>query len=189
MHQAIRTRNSNGRKHISPFAQPYAVATLHRALTDAVRGVGEQLERSHQAAWEGQSLNGDHVWSRHDLLATGLIVQCITESLAREGLEVEFNLDNEEVPLAALNPANGYALTLNADPVDGSKAFDNFMLGADVPLPRPGSAVSIAASCPLIGEIVATALYCFDLEEVFSSMFLGCGRSGAPQVRGDEVSP
>jgi tetratricopeptide (TPR) repeat protein len=108
MQQGIRTLNLSGKKHISPFAQPYAVATLHRALADAVRGVGEQLERSHQAAWEGQSLNGDHVWSRHDLLATGLIVQCVAESLAREGLGVEFNLDNEEVPLAALDPANGY---------------------------------------------------------------------------------
>jgi hypothetical protein len=181
MNQTMRTLNLNGKKHASPFAQTSAVVRLHRVLVDAVRDVGEQLGRSRQGAWEGQSTNGDHVWSRHDLVATGLMVQCVAESMARERLDVEFNLDNEEVPLAAILPANGYALTLIADPVDGSKAFDNFKLGADVQLPRPGSAVSIAAVCPVMSESIVTVLFCFDLEDVFSSMFLGWDRSGVSQ--------
>jgi hypothetical protein len=97
--------------------------------------------------------------------------------MAEAGLGMDFSLDNEEVPLAPLHLKNGYSTI--TDPIDGSKAFDNFRLGSDVQLPRPGSAISIAAVCPVLNKVVATALYCFDLEEVYSSFLLGVDDLGA----------
>lgn len=67
------------------------------------------------------------------------------------------------------------------DPIDGTKAFDNWKYSGDCPLPRPGSAISIAAVLPALGEIVGSALYCFDTGEVFSSIYLGKDKGGAPR--------
>jgi fructose-1,6-bisphosphatase/inositol monophosphatase family enzyme len=65
------------------------------------------------------------------------------------------------------------------DPVDGSKAFDNYKCASDVPIPPPSSAVSVALVDPVSHELVATAVYCFDQAETFSSCLLNPG-AGEP---------
>jgi hypothetical protein len=142
MKKARRNCKANPGKNGTAFAQTGDLVAIPRVVAGTVRCVGEQVGRSKQGYWEGLSLDGDHVWSRSDLHATGLLVQSLAEMIPREGLDCEFSLDNEEIPLAPLRPSRGRSLVFIADPIDGSKAFDNCRIGADVPLPEPGSAVS-----------------------------------------------
>jgi hypothetical protein len=109
------------------------------------------------------------------------IIQGVSEVFAREDLGVSVSRENEGLPLVPLRPANSRRLRLVIDPVDGTKAFDNWKAGGDCPIPRPGSAISIAAVCPVLGEIVVSVVYCFDLGEVFSSLFLGHDGDGEPR--------
>lgn len=163
------------------FANPAGLILFHRELSTAVRMVGEQMEQKRGKVWEGKSLDGEHVMSANDLEATALIIRCVTERLSKSGLTVEICYLTEELSLVpyAANGRNGSGngskpmIVLHIDPIDGSKAFDNWKCEADCPLPRPPSAVSVAALCPATGEIVVSALYCFDLGEVFSSIYLG----------------
>ncbi len=181
MNHATLRLPSGSKQDQSPFQNTNTVVRLHRVLTTTAREVGRQMEQSRHKVWEGQSLDGEHLWSRNDLVAIGAILQCLSEAMGRSGLDMNFSLDNEEVPLAPLHPKNGTHVVNIVDPIDGSKAFDNFKLGSDVPLPRPSSAISVATACPVLDEVVATALYCFDLEEVYSSFLLGPDDSGTPQ--------
>ena len=109
------------------------------------------------------------------------MVRYVPEFLAREGLPFVISFENEELPLVPVASSGQRVLRLVIDPVDGSKAFDNHMCHSDVPIPQPSSAVSVAAVCPFGHELVASAVYCFDLSEVFSSCLLNPGSGAAPE--------
>jgi fructose-1,6-bisphosphatase/inositol monophosphatase family enzyme len=152
--------------------------TLRRVLARSVAAVGERLIRGNKGTWEFDSLDRSHVSSRNDLEGTAFIVRYVPEFLAREELPFVISFENEELPLVPAARNGQRLLRLVIDPVDGSKAFDNHMCHSDVPIPEPSSAVSVAAVCPFGHELVASAVYCFDLSEVFSSCLLNPG-SGA----------
>jgi fructose-1,6-bisphosphatase/inositol monophosphatase family enzyme len=154
---------------------------LRHALCTIVREVGERMDGTQSGGWEGQSFNGDHVWSRNDLDATGYVIQAIAQAFGQEGVKGDVTFEGEEISLISPRFNNSQRLRLIYDPIDGTKAFDNWKMGGDCPIPRPGSAVSIAAVRPVLGEILASAVYCFDQREVFSSMYLGNVREGGPQ--------
>ncbi|NWG76730.1 MAG: hypothetical protein HXY24_19345, partial [Rubrivivax sp.] len=103
MAEKVRNLLLNGKKvGVLPFTQPVDLFCLHRALSEAVQAVGEQMERVQRGAWEGESLDGDHLWSRNDLEATGLVIRSVAEVFTREGLKVDVSFENEEVPLIPL---------------------------------------------------------------------------------------
>jgi fructose-1,6-bisphosphatase/inositol monophosphatase family enzyme len=182
-------RRKNG---LRPFANAADLFRLRRALIEVVRAVGERMRKGEAGAWEGLSLSGDHHWSRNDLEALGLIYRYIQDFFARYGIKADVSFETEEGCFIAIEVANGCRLRLIIDPIDGTKACDNWKAGGDCPLPAPGSAVSIAAVCPVVGEIVASAVYCFDLGEVFSSVYLGPDEVGRPQYasfRNETVLP
>jgi fructose-1,6-bisphosphatase/inositol monophosphatase family enzyme len=151
---------------------------LGRALGAVVAEVGGRLERAVTAVWEGQSADGSHLCSRNDLEATGGVFQSVFEVFPREGLKLDVDFLMEEACLVPAQFCNGRRVHLVIDPIDGTKAFDNWKWGGDCPVPRPGSAVSIAAVCPILGVSLATAVYCLDLREVFSSIYLGTNGDG-----------
>src|SRR2546427_6770210 len=111
---------------------------LQRALVMAIENVGKRMENAQINAWEGQNSSGDHVWSRNDLKATAEIIHYVAEALSDQKLALDVTYENEEVPLIPLKLSGSRRLRLVIDPVDGSKAFDAWKAGADVPLPRPG---------------------------------------------------
>lgn len=154
---------------------------LARALGAVVADVGGRMERAVARVWEGQSADGSHLCSRNDLEATGGIFPAVFEVVPREGLKLDVSFENEEGCLVPADLGHGRRIRLVIDPIDGTKAFDNWTWAGDCPVPRPGSAVSIAAVCPVLGVTLASALYCFDLREVFSSVYLGANRDGLPQ--------
>ncbi len=188
MNSKVHTIYSKARLPV--FSNPADLFLFYRELIAAVQMVGEQMEKGRGEVWEGKSLSGDgHTMSANDLKAATLLIRCMTERISKSGLEVEIGYLTEELSLVppTANGRNGSGngnkpmIYLHIDPIDGSKAFDNWKYGADCPLPRPPSAVSVAALCPATGEIVASALYCFDLGEVFSSVYLGKESNGEPK--------
>lgn len=182
MTEKVRNLLANGKKvSLLPFIPPADLFGLHRALCEATQAVGNEMERRQRGVWEGQSLNGDHLWSRNDLDASGLLISSVAEAVGREGVQVDMSFEGEKILLVSPRRTNGRGLRLVYDPIDGSKAFDNWKVGGDCPLPRPSSAVSLAAVCPVSGETVASAVYCFDLGEVFSSVFLGRTADARPK--------
>ena len=133
------------------------------------------------------SIKGDHVLSANDLESTSLIIRSIAELFPKSGLLVEPAFLTEElslspcIPLGSDVPETSHGLALQIDPIDGSKSFDNWKCERDCPLPRPGSAISLAAVCPELTDILVSALYCFDLGDVFSSIYIGKDATGNPQ--------
>jgi fructose-1,6-bisphosphatase/inositol monophosphatase family enzyme len=173
-------RLAGSRRHLGAFDDAREVLALHRVLTAATSATGRMLAASERGGWEVTGQDGTHLMSRTDLRATGLIIQSVSEFLAREGLPVVVGFENEEIPLVPSNLDGKRYIRLVIDPVDGSKAFDNWLLPLDCPLPRPTSAISVAAVCPSRGQVVATAVFCFDLNETFSSILLSPGPSPYP---------
>lgn len=179
----------NRRVGSDPFASPFDLYLLRSALGDVVRAVGKEMERSHGEVWEAQSFNGDHVSSSNDANAVSLIFRYVIEIFPKYGIKIDVGFLTEEISLVPYGRngrkipfgVNGQILLLVIDPIDGTKAFDNWKYGGDCPLPRPGSAISIAAVLPALGEVVASALYCFDTGEVFSSVYRGKDKDGAPR--------
>lgn len=185
-------KRSNHKKLTQPFCSPADLLSLHRVLTRALRALGERMEQTEKGAWEGRSLNGSHVWSRNDLESNGLLIRFVQDFLAREGLDLPLSFESEELSVFPDSSGNGSTLRGIIDPIDGTKAFDNWVCGGDFPLPRPSSAISIAVVCPVLGETVVSALYCFDLAEVFSTVYLGEGQNGEPiycGFRNDNMIP
>jgi len=175
------------------FADSAHLFLFHRELCAAVRMVGEQMEKEHCVAWEGKSFSGDdHKMSANDLEATALIFRYVQERISKSGLGVKIGYLTEEIsfvpyPADKRNGSNrhrdGYKplIYLHVDPIDGSKAFDNWKCRAECPIPKPPSAVSIAALCSETSEIVVSAVYAFDLGEIFSSVYLGKDGTGEPK--------
>jgi len=183
---------NNHKKATRPFSDSAEIFRVHRVFTRAMRALGERMEQAERGAWEGRSLKRTHKWSRNDLESNGLLIRFVQDFLAREGLDLAVSFESEELSLFPKSSGNGYALRAIIDPVDGTKAFDNWVCGGEFPLPRPSSAISIAVVCPILGETVLSALYCFDLGEVFSSVYVGRDREGNPQYcafRNDSLIP
>lgn len=189
MAQKIHVMHPNRRAGLNLFASPFNLYLVRSALAEVVRQVGRRMEGSKGEVWEGMSPNGDHICSANDLEGTVLIIRYVAEIFPQYGLKVDVGFLTEEISLIPYMAngrkipfaVNGSVLLLVIDPIDGSKAFDNWKSGGDCSLPRPGSAISIAAVSPALGEIVASALYCFDVGEVFSSVFLGKDKDRAPR--------
>ncbi len=162
---------------------------LRAVLARAAALAGERLLTYEKGSGEFDSPDRSHMSSRNDLEGTALVVRYIPELLARAALSFKVSFENEELPLVPLGQDEQRLIRLIIDPVDGTKAFDNYMCGSDVSLPRPPSAISIAAICPFHGDVVATAVYCFDLGEVYSSFVLnpGCERPQYVGFRGDNL--
>ena len=158
--------------HRRPAVNSAESFALREVLSQAASLAGERLLTIEKGYGEFDSLDRSHVSSRNDLEGTALTIRYIPELLARAGLPFVVSFENEELPLVPLVPDGQRLLRLVIDPIDGTKAFDNYMCRADVSLPRPASAVSIAAICPYQHEIVATCVYCFDLGEAYSSFLL-----------------
>jgi fructose-1,6-bisphosphatase/inositol monophosphatase family enzyme len=148
---------------------------IRRVLARSVSAAGERLLNNEKGTGEFNSLDKSHISSRNDLEGTALAVRYVPEFMSREGLSFAISFENEELPMVPLAREGQRPLRLVIDPIDGTKAFDNYMCHSDVALPRPPSAVSVAAVCPISHELVATAVYCFDLGEVYSSCVLNPG--------------
>jgi fructose-1,6-bisphosphatase/inositol monophosphatase family enzyme len=168
---------TNGSRRTSVTAAEAHAIRL--ALARSVSAAGERLLTHSKSAGEFGSLDGSHVSSRNDLEGTALLVRYVPEYLSRAGLQFAISFESEELPLKPANGDGQRQLRLVIDPVDGSKAVDNYTYANDLPLPRPPSAISVAAVCPVSHQLVATAVYCFDLGEVYSSCLLNPG-SGKP---------
>jgi len=145
---------------------------LREVLAGAVRRVGEELLAAKTPSWEGLSVLRNHAATRSDLEATGLLLSKIMEHLSIAHLDVLPSFESEELPLVPVRTHAQRYIRLIADPIDGTKAFDNARAVADCPVPRPSSAVSVAAVCPVSKRLLASAVYLFDLGEVFSSVCL-----------------
>lgn len=183
---------SNHKKALRPFSDPSEILRLHGAFVRAVRAVGRRMEQVERGAWEGRSLSGSHTWSRNDLESNSLLIRFVEDFLAREGLNIALSFESEEMSLVPESCGEGFALRGVIDPVDGTKAFDNWACGGPFPLPRPSSAISIAVVCPVLGETILSVVYCFDLGEVFSSVYVGRDREGKPRYcsfRDDSLIP
>jgi fructose-1,6-bisphosphatase/inositol monophosphatase family enzyme len=172
------TLHASRKRTLSPFPQGSETFRLHRALNQVAHSLGRHMEEEQHAVWEGLSLGGDHVWSRNDLEATSQMIRLTCEVFAEEGLNLDVSFESEEISLKPTEAGGGRRLRLIIDPIDGSKAFDNWKCGGDCPMPRPASAISIAAVCPVGGETVASAVYCFDTGEVYSSLYTGGDEGG-----------
>jgi|SRR5579872_5502233 len=167
---------------IAPSRSPVtAIETfrLRSVLTRAVSAVGDRLMRGEEGSWEFDSPDKSHVTSRYDLEALGFIIRYVPEFLAKEKLPFVVSFENEELPLLPSTTGGERLLRVVIDPVDGSKAFDNYKCASDVPIPPPSSAVSVALVDPVGHELAATAVYCFDRGETFSSCLLNPG-AGEP---------
>jgi fructose-1,6-bisphosphatase/inositol monophosphatase family enzyme len=163
---------------------------LRRVLARSVSAVGERMLKIEKTPGEFDSLDQSHVSSSNDLEALALIVRYVPEFLAREGLPFLVSFENEEVPMIPPTTERGKrVLRLIIDPVDGTKAMDNYLYPNDVALPRPSSAISIAAVCPVTHELIATAVHCFDVDEVYSSCLINSGSADPEYIafRGDSL--
>lgn len=154
---------------------------LRRALVRTATAVGERLLRGDKGSWEFDSPDKSHITSRYDLEALGFTVRFMPEFMAEEKLPFVVSFENEELPLFCQAKGGQRLVRAIIDPVDGSKAFDNFKCASDVPIPPPSSAVSLALVDPVSHELVAAAVYCFDLGETFSSCLLNPGAGGASE--------
>jgi fructose-1,6-bisphosphatase/inositol monophosphatase family enzyme len=182
----------NHEKGLPPLVGPAEIFRLHRVFSRAVRVLGERMEQVERGPSAGRRLNCSHRCSRNDLESNGFLICFVRDCLAREGLDVAITFESEELSLFPKLSSNDYALRAIIDPIDGSKAFDNYVCGTDLPLPRPPSAISIAVVCPASDATIVSAVYCFDLGEVFSSVYLGSDPECQPRYcafRDDTLIP
>ena len=139
LHNTSLRSAANGHRRLAVSA-PEAFA-LRRVLSCSVSAVGERLLQNEKGAGEFDSLDRSHMSSRNDLEGTASCVRYVPEFMSREKLPFVLSFESEELPLEPVAPNGQRKLRLVIDPIDGTKAFDNYMCSNDVPLPRPSSAV------------------------------------------------